>query len=239
MNFTHAITIRPALVVESAHRPWAAAITITAGGRHFTPSYAVVARGRWITIPRRDWPLTVRPEGRGRWQLTSRGRWPPAFRGVSYLRFLPSNGAAPAQTGVSVAPAVSLFVGHRGPVAGRLSAFWGFPVVLWGSDHLELSAHNAGHSWWLPQPRITVNAQSVPLRGLTTPLLPGQSVRMPVRVSLPLGWDAISIRSPDALPVSGHILSLPGIPLAVGLGLFGIAEAARWGIGKNKKKKKE
>lgn len=224
------LTIRPALIVQSPRKPWAATVTVSGPpGIRYTPSYDIVANGRWTPIARKHWPFTVHLAHQSRhtltWLITSHQPWPLAFRGISYLRLVPTTPAA-HHTGVAVAPAVSLFIGHRAPVHGQMH--WsGSPFALMGSISGHLDLHNTGKTWWLPQPRVTVNGRVVAQSPLTTPLLPGQTLTRSVPIPLPLGWDTVRIAAPGVPPITTHVLSLPGVSLGVGLGLFVGAEGVR------------
>ena len=234
------LTIRPALIVQSQRKPWSTTITVSGpAGIHYTPSYDVVSHGRWTPIVRKHWPFTVHLAHQSghqqAWLITSRRPWPQAFQGISYLRFVPTSSAAQS-TGVSVAPAVSLFVGHRSPIHGQMQ--WsGSPLAVTGTETGQLSLRNTGHTWWLPQPRITVNGHVVTQSPLTTPLLPGQTLTRPVPISVPFGWDTIRVTSPGVHSVTTHVLSLPGVSLGVGLGLFAGAEGVRLASQKRPKEK--
>ena len=226
------LTIRPALIVQSPRKPWAVAVTVSGPpGIHYTPSYDIVANGRWTPIGRQHWPFMVHlshQSGRQQaWLITSHQPGPPAFQGISYLRLVPQTSTGHHNTGVAVAPAVSLFIGHRSPVRGQMH--WsGSPFAFMGSisgGHLAL--RNTGHTWWLPQPRITVNGYLVAQSPLTTPLLPGQALTRSVPIPLPLGWDTVRIVAPGVPPITTHVVSLPGVSLGVGLGLFVCAEGVR------------
>ena len=234
------LTIRPALIVQSPRKPWAATVTVSGPpGIQYTPSYDVVSHGRWTPIVRKHWPFMIHLSHRSRhaltWLITSRQPWPQAFRGISYLRLVPTTPAA-HHTGVAVAPAVSLFIGHRSPIRGQMR--WsGSPFALMGSISGQLSLRNTGHTWWLPQPRITVNGRPVTQSPLTTPLLPGQTLTRSVPIPLPLGWDTVRIAAPGVPPITTHVLSLPGLSLGVGLGLFAGAEGVRLASQKRPKEK--
>lgn len=226
------LTIRPALIVQSPRRPWATTVTVSGppADLHYTPSYDVISHGRWTPIGRKHWPFTVHLAHQSRhtltWLITSHQPWPAAFQGISYLRFVPEVSTG-HNTGVAVAPAVSLFIGHRNPIRGQMH--WaGSPFAFMGSISGQLTLRNTGHTWWLPQPQIAVNGHVVAQSPLTTPLLPGQTLTRSVPLSLPLGWDTVRIALPGVPPVTTHVLSLPGLSLGVGVGLFAAIEGVRW-----------
>ncbi len=228
----HSITIRPPLaVVGEPSRAWHRTITIVQNERPvmiLRPTLEVKASNGELMPVRLPWihvPTAVRLI-LGQWRPVTISSTGHGIQGPEklYLAFAPTEKMGKAGVAISAVPAARLIVG-RYPGINHSTVRVSAPWIAWGT-HATVATHifDSGHTWFVPA--VSVSAGGQTRSTALPPLLPGMYETSTSTMTLPTwGWSSAKVSvTGSSSPITRHIVSLPGLPIAIALGSAGMVE---------------
>ena len=212
------LVIRPMLDTTNAVGQW---VPVHLPWIHIVPASPRLAKGQWV-------PVTITGS-------------PPPQRLTHALSLALVLNPASSRHGLHVmsAPAVRVLLGTD-PGHDQAHLTVRMPWIVWGSGviHASTTVTDTGHTWYAPVMHVAVNGHAtVPTR--LPMLLVGMQARPTAAITVPsIGVTTVVFSATGAPPVTRHIVSLPGLPLAVALGAGALVEIVNLAVSKKIKDKK-
>ncbi len=176
----------------------------------------------WIRIAPASPNLT-----KGQWTTLTIAGSPPPQRQVHALSLALALNPVASHHGLNVmsAPAVRVLLGHD-PGQNQAHLAIRIPWIVWGAGTVKAQANiiNSGKTWYAPVMGVAVNGHAAPPTRLPM-LLVGMQAHPTVSITVPsFGLTTVAFSATGASPITRHIVSLPGFPLAVALGAGALVE---------------